>query len=472
MMTTRNNGLVIQNLTFTKRKVTFLKNIQLQAQPGELVLLCGASGSGKSTLAAILSGYYPLHGGKLQVEELTWEGQNLADFSDKERLRQIAVSFQNARLSFCMNTLREELIFILENLLVPPSQMPQIIARYVEIHQLESYLDQPFSSLSGGELQRAAFCCLDIMDPGCYVLDEPFSNLDDDAIEFLQGLIQQRLAEGKTFLVIDHRLDLWQDAQRFYILEDANLTSVTDFYSSTTQDLFFKAGLLGKSEPAPKIKSTTSPLLEAKDLTIRFHSSQGEKIILQDASFSFPKEKLIALCGQSGCGKSTLFKAILGQCSYQGTITYEDKDLKKVKPSTFFGEIGLVFQDPSLQFVTNRVLDEVLVGTSKEEEKRGRDLLEHYKLLNDKSRSPWTLSQGEQRRLAVICLLLHGQKLLLVDEPTYGQDWQNAAKLMAQLQDLCRHGVTCCFTSHDRRLVEAYADIELRMENKKVSVVS
>ncbi|KXB57722.1 ATP-binding cassette domain-containing protein [Gemelliphila asaccharolytica] len=467
----KNNILTIKNLSFQRRKKDILKNVNLNLKKGEIVLLCGASGCGKSTLAGILSGYYPLHGGKCKYDKIAFENENLNNFNKKERLEKIAVSFQNARLSFCMNTLREELTFILENLEENPKYIPKIIESHAEIHHLETFLDKPFDTMSGGELQKASFCSIDIINPKLYVLDEPFANLDVNNILKLQNLIKKKLSEGKTFLIIDHRIDLWNFADRLCLLGENGEILTDNLSVNEKNNLLIEEGIILENMKKPKKYKGSDIILEAKNLTIKVGEEKtGQKTLLENVSFNFKKGQLIALTGESGCGKSTLFSAILKQISYTGEIIFNNKNIKKYKKFELFKNLGLVFQDPSLQLITTKVIDEISIG-NKNNKKKGEIFLKNYNLYNKKDFSPWTLSQGEQRRLAVICLLVHGEKLLLIDEPTFGQDFKNANKIMWQLKDLCNKGLTCCFTSHDSRLVDIYADEKLKIENKKVRII-
>lgn len=468
-----NSLLNIDNLSLKIKDKTVLKNIGLDIKKGEIVLLCGKSGSGKSTLASVLSGYYKNMAASIDYENLSILDEDIDSFETYDRYPYLVVSFQNARLSLCTQNLREELIFVLENLNVDRNLIENAVINQAKKHGILDLLDQEFDTLSGGQLQRVAFCSIDLIDSNLYVLDEPFANIDDDSIYELQKIIRQRLDEGSSYLIIDHRLELWDFVDRIAVLGPDG-TIVNDNiepknYSLDQNNLLIENGLVfnGENSKNDDIK-TSSDFLKASRLSLSYNTEKGSKVIIEDADFTLPENKLIALTGESGAGKSTLFKVLLRQLSYNGSIKIWDKELKSYRKKELLNKIGLVFQDPTLQFVTTNVIEE-FTGLKNYDDvsQKSKEILKTYRLDNYINKSPWMLSQGEQRRLAVLTMLALDKDLLLVDEPTYGQDFKSASLIMDDLKEISKD-TTIIFTSHDKNLVNAYKDVEYRIINKKV----
>lgn len=465
--------LTIDNLSLKISDKSILKNINLDIKKGEIVLLCGKSGSGKSTLASVLSGYYKNMAASIEYDTLSILNNNLESFETYERHPYLVVSFQNARLSLCTQNLREELIFVLENLETDRNFIDKAVINQAEKHGIVNLLDQDFDTLSGGQLQRVAFCAIDLIESNLYVLDEPFANIDDNSTYDLQKIIRGRLDEGSSYLIIDHRLELWNFVDRIVIIDhdgrivDDNINPKN--ISQKQKKLLIENGLIFDGKIYQKKNLNTGiEFLKTHCLSLSYDTDKGPKSIIEDSSFSLPANKLIALTGDSGAGKSTLFKVLLKQLSYNGSLKIWDKELKSYKKKDLLSRIGLVFQDPTLQFVTTNVLEEFTGQRNYEDvSQKSKDLLKTYRLHSYTEKSPWMLSQGEQRRLAVITMLSLDKDLLLVDEPTYGQDFKNASLIMDDLKNLSKD-ITIIFTSHDKNLIKAYKDVEYRIIDKKV----
>lgn len=464
-----------------------MDSVSLDIHEGEIVLLCGTSGSGKSTLANTINGYFPEYGGHQIVSHIKINNEDVQHKSVVERSDYVRTLFQNARLSFSMKTLREEMVFCLENNRVDPGTMTDLIEKKVKELNLEYLLDRSFDDLSGGELQRAAFVCADLVDVPLYIMDEPFANVDEDTIQDYIGYMKAIVAKGKSIIIIDHHVSRWDWVDRWLLLgSDQRLHDLSLLQSDQMkQDLLIKEGISVEASSIPeKNAGNEEVLLELDEVsvfhkTVKRHSLFRKEIkttmLIENAQFNLTKGSLTALVGPSGIGKSSLFKAILNVSPYSGDIRLQGQDIRKMKARDLYSKVGLVFQDPSLQFVKTNVLDEMVMSLTawgndvdEEAEREAQELLKQHHFENKADQSPWVLSQGQQRRLAVICMTVGEQQLLLVDEPTYGQDARNAKKIMDKLHELCRQGMTCLFTSHDFELVDAYADTIYEIKEKKV----
>ena len=190
-------------------------------------------------------------------------------------------------------------------------------------------------------------------------------------------------------------------------------------------------------------------------------------MLLSGADASFKKGTITAILGKSGIGKTTAFLSILKQHPYSGNIFLAGKELRKIRKKELYREIGIVFQNPANQFITQNVFDEVTAGiriwepklSEESVKKRAVELLGRYGLSEKVRYSPYMLSQGQQRRLAVLSVLCGGQKILLLDEPTYGQDYRSTAAIMEHLTEKVREeGLTVIFITHDRALAGVFAD--------------
>lgn len=480
-------GLSVSDLSFQIGGRTLFEDVRFDLAPGEIVMLCGRSGNGKSSLANVLNGYFPENGGNVRAEHIKLNGEELRHLSVVERSWYVRTIFQHARLSFSMKTLREEMVFCLENAQVAPADMDARIEEKAHYFQLTYLLDRPFDELSGGELQRAAFVCADLVDAPLYILDEPFANLDEDTSQVYMEYLKDLLQRGKAMVVIDHRVDRWEWVDRWLLLDkQGQLHDLSLVPQEKKKELLQTEGVLVEVPSVERRRDNDSQetVLELQNVRIAhtevkkrsfFRKQQQTIPLLDDVSFSLKKGTLAALVGPSGKGKTTLFRSILNAMPHQGTIRIGGEDIRSLKPSHLYSKVGIVFQDPSLQFVQTKVLDEMALSVKAwksaeagEEEAAARKLLLEHQFEEQLKKSPWLLSQGQQRRLAVLCMTVGKQQLLLVDEPTYGQDAQNAKKIMDKLTELCRAGITCLFTSHDDRLVEAYADEIYQLENRKV----
>lgn len=479
--------LSIKNLTFEIDGKQLIDQVSLDIQAGETVLLCGRSGSGKSTLANLINGYYPEYGGKQSVGRLAIKDQDISGQSVVERSDKVQTIFQNARLSFSMRTLREEMVFCLENTRTPLSEINGIIEEKAAAFQLTHLLDRSFDDLSGGELQKAAFICASLTDVPLFIMDEPFANMDEDTTQTYMRYIKELTASGKAVLIIDHHVKRWTGVDRWFMM-DAN-QQLTDLSELTEQQDRIKRltdeGIwLDELELNRNPVQSDESILELDGVSVFYEETVRRSFfkkettvhtLIEDASFELKKGSLAALVGPSGVGKSSLFKAILKASSYKGDIRIKQEDTKKLKPKDLYAKVGLVFQDPSLQFVKTTLLDEMAISlraweTVEEDqvEPEAKVILAKHGFEQKEQQSPWVISQGQQRRLAVICMTVGKQQLLLVDEPTYGQDATNAKLIMDKLSELCQAGMTCLFTSHDRQLVESYADRIFEIREKKV----
>ena len=212
----------------------------------------------------------------------------------------------------------------------------------------------------------------------------------------------------------------------------------------------------------------------------RRKSSCTDVPLLSGASAAFPAGGITAILGKSGVGKTTLFEAMLGLRQYEGNILFRGKEVRAYKKKELFTNAGIVFQNPMNQFVTQGVLDEILFSlkrtgkkaSPRQLEENALSLLEQFQLKNARNRSPFMLSQGQQRRLAVLSMLAGGQQVLLLDEPTYGQDDRSCEAIMDLLEELVRkQNLTVILSTHDEEIAFRRAHQIYRLENGKLTPI-
>ena len=472
-------GLSFRYLEQNRKNV--LEDVCIRFPAGKITILMGSSGCGKSTLAALLAGLYPENGGIVTGGERRLFGRPMEDYTIPQRAQAVSMMFQNADLQFCMETLRQELTFCLENISCPPEEMAARATRAAAELGMEDLLDRPFTTLSGGEKQKAALCCIFLLGAKAILLDEPFANIDPFwAARIAQMLKALNRQYGTAIIVIDHMLDHWLDAfDEIQILRgDGQVCSgITRENLVGYQSLFQEEGLRWPYG-APPARSPGAgekpPAIILEGLTLSAgkgrRQREGHPLLLQGAKALFRKGEMTALMGPSGCGKTTLFRALLGQQAYGGSIRIGGRECKKIPQKELFREIGIVFQNPSNQFITQNVLQEAACGlqgrmvkkealAGTELEKQAIALLEEFNLHRFRKYSPYMLSQGQQRRLAVLSILAGKQGILLLDEPTYGQDDAMTREIMGLLRrKVEEEGLTVLFSTHDARLAAEWAD--------------
>ena len=447
---------------FKNSKKNNLENIDIAIKEGSITLLTGKSGCGKSTLAYILAGLYPENGGVLVSGEVLVDGVDIHKMTPDKRVRYISMMFQNCDLQFCMSNLFQELMLCLENIGVSEEDMPQEIEETVALLGVEELLYRDFNTLSGGEKQKCALCCILILKSKCIILDEAFANVDEESAKEIIQLIQRT---GLTILAIDHNIELWEGVYDTWIRFDSK-----ELFSGEPLLKESKKSNCGKNdicvcENIERIKHEgkveNSNLVE---LALKTSSLIVNKIHFPDMSFK--KGSITAIQGPSGCGKTTFFRTLIKEHKYKGEISFFGQEHDKIKKSQLFNQCGIVFQNPSNQFLALNVFDEILFSVKRWnknqskgwQQEKAEELLDSFDLLRYRKYSPYMLSQGQQRRLAVLAMLAGNQEILLLDEPTYGQDYENIYSIMELLRKKSQEGLTILFNTHNRRVAREFSD--------------
>ncbi len=464
-----------------------MDDLSFRVPAGQLALLLGPSGGGKSTLALTLTGLIPHHiyahvSGNIQAA-----GLNPAQAEPAQVAARVGVLFQDPEAAFATLTVEDELAFGLENLAVPPAEMPARIQQALHAVGMEGFLHRALATLSGGEAQRIALAALLAMAPEVLILDEPTANLDPQATrDFFTTLAT--LKGHHTILLIEHKLDAcWHLADQVLFLgEDGRLLAAGEPEPTLQTHLpqVLAAGIWVPSHLDPRAHRPPPPdafppliddppAVEVRDLHFAYPNGAP---VLRGVDLRIPQGDFVALMGPNGAGKSTLALHLAGLLPppQRGEVRLFGHPLHDLTSRQRAEMVGFVFQNPEHQFVTERVWDELAyslrVRGRPEAEVRTRveALLDEFRLREHAERNPFTLSQGQKRRLSVGTMLAAGQRLLVLDEPTFGQDRNTAYALMERLRALNQQGVTIVMATHDERLAGEFARRVVRLRAGKV----
>lgn len=464
------------------------QDLSLTLREGEAVLLMGASGCGKSTLAYCLAGLYPDYAGEL-AGTVRAGGADVRELGPQERSRRVSVLFQNPDNQFCMDTVGREVLFALENV----DWQGELGARVGELLAavgLEGRESERIDSLSGGTKQKLALCTALACGARALVLDEPFANLDPSACADLSALLGRlKREQGVSLLVVDHRPGWWLPVvDRVALMEGEGSLDARSFSPSQmaghAEELRARGLFLGDSW-ARDLRRPAEPLqgggvaVYARGLAVghgpRFSSRRplfGRRrpkgdAVLEGVELMVRRGSVCALVGECGSGKSTLLSALAGCGGYEGELTVA-------------GRVGLVFQNPRLQFLALTVADEVLVTLRARFPREGEDvlarrvepLLAEFGLAGLGARSPYELSQGQQRRLAMLAMLAGDADVLLLDEPTYAQDERATRMLVDVVLRRVSEGLAVVMATHDLELARAVANQVVLFEGGRARELS
>ncbi len=464
-----------------------VQDVSFTLPAGSLTLLLGPSGGGKSTLALALMGIVPHHIYAHVEGQIRIGGLDPAEAEPARIAATAGILFQDPEAGFATLTVEDELAFGLENLAVPREAMLARIREALARVGMEAFLKRRLNTLSGGEAQRIALAALLAMQPPVLILDEPTANLDPQATrDFFATL--ERLKGRYTILLIEHKLDAcWHLADRVLFLgEDGHLLAAGEPEPTLQAHLpqILEAGIWVPSRLDPRAGRRPSldafpplhadpPAVEIRSL--EFAYPEGAPV-LRGVNLRIPQGDFVALMGANGAGKSTLALHMAGLLPppQAGEVRLFGRPLASLSLRERVDLVGFVFQNPEHQFVTERVWDELAYSLRArrwpEEKVRARvqTLLDEFRLTAHADRNPFILSQGQKRRLSVGTMLAAGQRLLILDEPTFGQDRNTAYALMERLHALNREGVTIVMITHDERLAREYARRRVVLADGKV----
>jgi energy-coupling factor transport system ATP-binding protein len=459
------------------RKAWAVRGLDLRIAEGERVLLLGASGAGKSTLLLALAGLLDASGGGESEGELRIRGRTPVAARDET-----GIVFQDPETQLVMGRAGDDVAFGLENRCVPTERIwPAVHAALAAV--AFPYPDERRTeALSGGEKQRLAIAGALALSPRLLLLDEPTANLDPGGAADVLALIASLSdARDRTLVLVEHRIaESLPLADRVVVIE-AGGGVVAD---GTPADVFAREGprlaALGVwvPGPAPRVpprSNAIGPVLAAgSDLSFRYPAS--ETWAVDGVDLAVRSGEAVAVVGPNGSGKSTLALLMAGLLRpARGQAHLGDDDAWRLPARRLVTRVGTVFQDPEHQFVASRVDTELAIGPrragrSEADARRIADeLLERLRLSHLAAANPFTLSGGEQRRLSVATALAAAPPLLVLDEPTFGQDRRTYGELVALLASHREAGGGVLFASHDRDLVAGLADRAVALRAGRVA---
>ena len=494
-----------KNFSFQYRaqKKPTLQDINLDIYPGERVLIAGPSGSGKSTLAACINGLNPFSNPGECTGTLMVDGVDAPHSSIFDLAGHVGTVLQDPDGQFIGLTVGEDIAFSLENNCTPQPEMKEIVQHAAELVGIENHLGFAPHELSGGQKQRVSLAGVMVDDVKILLFDEPLANLDPatgkQAIELIDT-IQQKT--DTTVLIIEHRLEdvLWRNVDRIVLVNEGRILAdmrPDDLLSGSLlaengirEPLYLTAMryagiavtpeehpahidsvVLDKAdtarlhswfqaEPLPAPKPAPEPLLEVRDLCFGYNKGQHT---LQNVSFSIGKGEMVSIVGRNGAGKSTLSKLICGfETQDSGEIYLNGKDLKDENIRRRAKHIGYVMQNPNQMISKTMIYDEVamaLQGSGLTEEQIQEKVEDTLKVCGLYPFRKWpvsALSFGQKKRVTIASVLVQDPELILLDEPTAGQDFRHYTDIMEFLQGLNTRGVTVVMITHDMHLMLEY----------------
>ncbi|MGD8191509.1 ABC transporter ATP-binding protein [Brevibacillus ginsengisoli] len=480
-----------------------LHGINLTIYEGEKVLIVGPSGSGKSTLAHCINGLVPFFypgESKGSLKIMDQEQKNLSIFQLSEM---VGTVLQDPDGQFVGLTVAEDIAFKLENKGVPQSDMFAKVAAAAQDAGIHSHLTASPHALSGGQKQRTTLGGVMVDDVDILLFDEPLANLDPrtgkETIELIHRIKEET---GKTVIIVEHRLEdvLHREVDRIIVMTEgrvaADLTPNQLLCSTLLQETGIREPLYITAlkyagceiteemnpqhidtirlEPCrdklinwvhglkqPESAAQTNALLELEQVTFGYDSG---RTILQDISFRIHQGEMVSIVGKNGAGKSTLSKLICGfHQPTSGRIFYNGRDMIDDTIKERADSIGFVMQNPNQMISKTMIVDEVALGLRvrgvPEEECMARvyDVLRVCGLYEMRNWPISALSFGQKKRVTIASILVLGPEVIILDEPTAGQDFKHYNEIMEFLLDLNRSGKTIIMITHDMHLMLEYA---------------
>ena len=504
-MAERKPIISFRNFSFQYRaqKRPTLTDIDLEIYPGERVLIAGPSGSGKSTLAGCINGLNPFSNPGACTGTLTVDGVDAPHSSLFELSAHVGTVLQDPDGQFIGLTVGEDIAFALENSCTPQDEMHAITRHAAELVGIENHLGYAPHELSGGQKQRVSLAGVMVDQVKILLFDEPLANLDPatgkQAIELIDE-IQKKT--DTTVLIIEHRLEdvLWRNVDRIVLVNDGTILAdlrpdellsgsllaengireplyvtalryagvdiTPDKHPAHVDSLVLDDTDTQKlrdwftARPRPAAQPEREPLLEVKGLSFGYQKGQQT---LRDVSFSIGKGEMVSIVGRNGAGKSTLSKLICGfETPDAGEIFLNGKSLAEENIRRRARHIGYVMQNPNQMISKTMIYDEVALGLQRSglTEEQIREKVEAtlrvcglYPFRN------WpisALSFGQKKRVTIASVLVLDPELILLDEPTAGQDFRHYTDIMEFLRGLNARGVTVVMITHDMHLMLEY----------------
>lgn len=497
--------LHVDNLSYCypSKQEKALKNIDFVLNKGEILFIAGESGSGKSTLGKCISGSAPNFYGGTVWGDVKINGDSIGKMDNSIRAATITMVFQDPERQLVMNKVHREIAFGLENVGVPQHEIKRRVWEALQFSNLLEIAFRDISTLSGGQKQKVAITSALSYLPEIIILDEPTSQLDPASSEEVISLIEKINKElGITIIVIEQRINRWFEiADRICLLSDGKLDfygTSEGFYKNANENMYnflpsyvklckgvgidempdsfktarielqkYKFNNLTNSEKLEE--SSTDKVLCIKNLSCGYEG----KNVINDMNIDINRGDFWGILGANGAGKSTLLKSIMGIINnYKGSIKVFENEVKKTKIRDLASYVGYLSQNPN-DYISKETVYEELKFT-----------LDNFKISNDnlidetlkslniyryKFSNPRDLSGGERQRVALASILVMKPRILLLDEPTRGLDYEMKKQLGQLLKNMQRQGITILMVTHDIEFSAAFCKKFLLMFNGEIA---
>lgn len=509
----------IEGLTFYYNETTqpALRDVNLEIQDGEFILVTGPSGSGKSSLGRCFNGLIPhFYGGKV-TGRIAVQGLDPMKHSTREMATKVGMIFQDPENQLVTLDVEREIAFGLENLALPRDLIAKRLEESLDTLGISGLRHRQLHELSGGEKQKVAIASVLALHPEILILDEPTSELDPKGAEELLSVVTRLNDElGITIILIEHRLDrVIQYADRLVVLDRGVIVAdgeTRDIMSNSYHELseigigmppiirlahgLRRKGISIEGTPLtvkegravfneafqkafgqliqPDNKGDGRPVIEVKNL---WHAYANGVTAVKNVSLEIDEGEFVAIMGRNASGKTTLVKHFNRLLSpTKGVVKIDGLDTRKATIAELARKVGFVFQNPNDHLLADTVDEEItftlknLGFESSEIKPRVDEILERFNLKEYRKQYPRSLSGGEKQRVALASVIAVQPKILILDEPTRGMEYRLKSELMGFLDEYRRRGNTVILVSHDVETVAEYADRVVLLSEGKIVV--
>ncbi len=504
-----NSSPIIEFINFTFKYRTqvdpTLHDISLKINEGERVLIIGPSGSGKSTISNCINGLIPhIYTGEIRGD-VRIKGKSISDTSLFDLSCMVGTVLQDTDGQFIGLTVGEDIAFALENDCVAQDEMHAKVKEIAGTVEVGDFLESHPGELSGGQKQRVSMAGVMVRDVDILLFDEPLANLDPATGKRAIALIDQIQQDtGKTVVIIEHRLEdaLYCDADRIILVEDGRISADMTPDELMSSDVLIKAGVreplyvsalksagitikpedeagqietlhIGpyadqvrswyEAQPKPEKIVTGREVLSIRDLSFAYEEGRN---VLSDITFSVKQGEMMAIVGKNGAGKSTLSNLICGFITpITGSIDLNGSDISGLSVKERGEHIGLVMQNPNQMISKSMIFDEVALGLQvrnvpeDEIKERVNKILRICGLYPFRNWPISALSFGQKKRVTIAAILVMEPEIMILDEPTAGQDYRHYTEIMEFVKDINeKSGTTLIMITHDMHLMLEYTD--------------